>query len=53
MNKKILFAIIIVSAIILILFGIGKKNNILPNSYYQVYLDGKLIGTIKSKEKLE
>jgi len=53
MNKKIIFAVIIASAIFLILFGIGKKSNILPNSYYQVYLDGKLIGTIKSKEKLE
>lgn len=52
MNKKILFAVVI-SAIFLILFGISKKNNILPNTYYQVYLDGKLIGTIKSKDKLE
>lgn len=33
--------------------GFGYKHNLEPNSYYQVYLDDELLGTIKSKTELE
>lgn len=52
--KKV-FAIlttIIVGAIVLY-FQISVKNTKEPKTYYKVYLDGNLVGTIKSKEELE
>lgn len=33
--------------------GFGYRKGEEPNTYYQVYLDGELIGTISSKKKLE
>lgn len=36
-----------------VLLGFGYNKNIEPNHYYQVYLDEKLLGTIKSKNELE
>lgn len=33
--------------------GFGYKKSALPNHYYKVYMDGKVLGVIKSKEKLE
>ena len=37
----------------LLIFSFGFKSTSLPNNYYKVYLDNKLLGTITSKEKLE
>ena len=51
--KKIGYIIISILVIVLIVFGLKINKNIKPNTYYQVYLDGNVIGTIKSKEKLE
>lgn len=51
--KKQGYILILILTLIVILFGFNFKKNITPNTYYQVYLDGKVLGTIKSKEKLE
>ena len=51
--KKILYIISLLVIILFIIFGIQNRNFILPNTYYQVYLDGKLIGKIKSRDRLE
>ena len=37
----------------LLIFSFGFKTTSLPNNYYKVYLDNELLGTVKSKEKLE
>lgn len=52
--KKILLTIFILFIIIFTIylsFDYKKDNN--PQSYYQVYLDGKVLGVINSKENLE
>ena len=36
-----------------LIFSFGFKSTSLPNNYYRVYLDDELLGTVKSKEKLE
>lgn len=51
--KKIGYIIISILVVILIIFGCKINKVMGPNTYYQVYLDGNVIGTIKSKEKLE
>lgn len=54
MKKNVLllvFLIILIPSIFVL--GFGYKKTILPNYYYQVYLDDELLGTIKNKEKLE
>lgn len=33
--------------------GFSNKKNVTPSTYYQVYLEGKLLGTISSKTELE
>ena len=42
----------IIFVMFLSIFSFGFKNN-KPNNYYQVYLNKELIGTVKSKDKLE
>lgn len=49
----IIFLTILLSGIILYLELTTTKKTIEPRTYYNVYLDGDLIGTIKSKEELE
>ena len=49
----IIFLTIIVSAIILYLEMTSTKRTTAPKTYFNVYLDGEIIGTIKSKEELE
>ena len=51
--KKIGYIFIAILVVILIIFGFRINKAAQPNTYYQVYLDGNVIGTIKSKEKLE
>ena len=46
------FCVVLVSAFILLL-GFSNRKSKNPNSYYQVYLDGEQLGTIKSKRELE
>lgn len=43
--------ILILSSVIFLL-GFQSKNSEAPNTYYQVYLDDQILGTIKSKKKL-
>lgn len=49
---SVIIGIILVSVSVFLL-GFDANNNQLPNTYYQVYLDEKVIGTIKSKSELE
>ena len=52
--KKVgyVFSVLLVSVLIIFL-GFTNKKSTVPNSYYQVYLDGEQLGTIKSKRELE
>ena len=45
--------IIFILTVSLFLLGFNYKNIDEPNAFYQVYLDDEVIGTIKSKQKLE
>ena len=49
--------IYILSVILIILISIflssGYRKNMEPGTYYEVYLDGRVIGTINSKKELE
>ena len=47
------YFLIVLSAIVIFLFGFDFKDNKQPNTLYKVYLDKELIGTIKSREELE
>ena len=49
----ILFTIILAVATIYFELGTAGTNAKKPKTYYNVYLDGELIGTIESKKKLE
>lgn len=51
--KKIGYIFVAILVVVLVIFGFTISKSIKPNTYYQVYLDGDVIGTIKSKEKLE
>lgn len=53
--KNILIYILTFSSIILlsILLTSSYRSNKEPNEYYEVYLDGKVIGAVKSKKELE
>lgn len=53
MKKIGTYFLIILLSIIVFLLGFDYKSSIKPNTYYQVYLDSELMGTIKSKEELE
>ena len=46
---------LIISTIIILTYGYATKNqkSFLTKEYYNVYLDGKLLGSIKSKKSLE
>lgn len=51
--KKIGYLIIAILVVVLVIFGFNVDRKTGPNTYYQVYLDGDVIGIIKSKEKFE
>ena len=51
MKNKILFSIFILCSMSIFLFGFGFKFNKSPNTMYVVYLDGKKIGVVKSKDE--
>lgn len=48
---KIFISIIVIVIFYFLFYDYSKVNT--PNEYYNVYLDGKLLGTILSKEELE
>ncbi|MDD2181068.1 MAG: M23 family metallopeptidase [Bacilli bacterium] len=51
--KKIGYIIILLILTSLLLLGFDFNRSKYPNEYYQVYLEGKILGVVKSKEKLE
>ena len=52
--KKVGYCLCVLLLSVLIIFlGFTNKKSKKPNSYYQVYLDGEQLGTIKSKRSLE
>lgn len=53
MKKIRTYFLIIVLSVIVFLLGFDYKMTNKPFTYYQVYLDSELIGTIESKEELE
>lgn len=53
MKKIGKYFLIVLSSIVIFLFGFNFKDNKQPNTLYRVYLDKELIGTIKSREDLE
>lgn len=54
-NKYPISIIILITLITLSVFllGFNKKENTIPVTVYNVYLEGKIIGTIESKESFE
>ena len=53
MKKTLMVGGVLVITIFLYIFSFGYSKPINPHYYYQVYLDGKVVGTIKSKRQLE
>lgn len=53
MKKIYIFMVIIISCIIVYFINLGYTYATMPNTYYNVYLDGEIIGVVSSKEKLE
>lgn len=53
MKKIGTILITIIIGITVFYFQITKKKELVPQTYYKVYLDGNLVGTIKSKNELE
>lgn len=53
MKKALLGIFILILLSITAFFGFSNERNDQPQTYYQVYLDGELLGNIESKESLE
>ena len=53
MKKNLMWIGIIITTIVLFLFTFSNKKTLKPNEYYKVYLDGEILGTIKSKNELD
>lgn len=53
MKKVSTIILILILGSVIFLLGFQSKNSEAPNTYYQVYLDDQVLGTIKSKKKLE
>ena len=53
MRKISIILIILLILLSLPLLGFGYKKISVPNNYYQVYFEGKNLGTIASKKELE
>lgn len=52
MKKLGMGLIVIIISLMIFILGFDYRANEIPNEYYQVYLDDKLIGTIRSKDEL-
>ncbi len=54
MIRKLSFWLVVIIMLTSICaLGFSYKKNVIPNNYYKVYLDDKLLGTVTSKEELE
>ena len=53
MKKVLLVILVLLLTSIIAFFGFSNERNSQPQTYYQVYLDGELLGNIKSKQSLE
>ena len=53
MKKVLTIILILILSSITAFLGFSTKRNYQPNTYYQVTLDGELVGTIASKKELE
>ena len=53
MKKAFLIIFILILSSITVFLGLSTQKSSQPNTYYQVTLDGELIGNIKSKKQLE
>lgn len=53
MKKISTVVLVFLLSCIIFVLGFEHKNSDIPNTYYQVYLDDQVLGTIKSKKKLE
>lgn len=52
MKKISTVVLIFLLSCIVFVLGFENKKSDIPNTYYQVYLDDQILGTIKSKKKL-
>ena len=52
MKKIGMGLIVVILSLMIFILGFDYRANEIPNEYYQVYLDDKLIGTIRSKAEL-
>ena len=53
MKKVSIWILIFLLSMGIFILGFRNKNNILPNYFYQVYLDDEVLGIINSKKELE
>lgn len=53
MKRAGIYIGVILVSILIMFLGFSNTKSKVPNSYYQVYLDGEQLGTIKSKRELE
>ena len=53
MKKVFVWVLVAVVLAATCVLGFSNKKNVTPSTYYQVYLEGKLLGTISSKTELE
>lgn len=53
MKRGIIIILIVILSLSILYLELNKKENIIPNTYYQVYLNDEILGTIKSKKDLE
>lgn len=53
MKKVSVWVLVAVVLAAICVLGFSNKKNVTPSTHYQVYLEGKLLGTISSKTELE
>lgn len=53
MKKVSTIFLIVILSLIVFYFTFSYNKSVQPNTYYKVYLDNKLMGTIKSRNELE
>lgn len=53
MKKISIYILVLLLSVIVFILEFQDKNTIIPNYYYQVYLDDQVLGVIKSKDQLE
>lgn len=53
MKKGLTIILVLLLSLSIFWLGFDYRKNDEPNTYYQVFLDGDLIGTVSSKNKLE